>query len=268
MRTTGWLTLCVVLMLGVGITAQVATQAVGTSMLAVAVGTAVATVGALGILIILKRGSDAPAHFPPPRVGTFGGLLMGLALGMTASAAAGFLVSMGADVQPIDGFWRAITPERILGMVNPAVLEEAAMRGGVVHILDARFGYLAGLTGGSLPFGVLHLAGALFGQPVSFAHVIGTAAAGLFLSLIYLRWGLLGAMACHWIWNVLAGPWTVALGLEGRGGTIAFEGAWQTTVVLLALSFLVHVVPSSDWLARRTGVESGAGGATGPQGAT
>jgi membrane protease YdiL (CAAX protease family) len=132
---------------------------------------------------------------------------------------------------------------RFVANVSPALVEEASMRAGVVQLLDTCYGSWAGLLGGSVPFGLLHIVSRLFGQPVSVAHVLGTTIAGLLLSLLYLRFGVGAAVACHWVWNSLASAWAHYLGFAEHGGVREFEGAWQTSAVLLLLCWALYSIP-------------------------
>ena len=125
---------------------------------------------------------------------------------------------------------------RLMGNASPALVEEVGFRGGVVHLLAQYFGNWAGLLGGSVPFGVLHLVGRLFGHPIDLAHVVGVSLGGLLLAVLYLRFGLWAAVSCHWLWNTLCSTWVDVLSLPRKGGVQLFEGAWTTSVVLAIAS--------------------------------
>jgi hypothetical protein len=112
-------------------------------------------------------------------------------------------------------------------------MEEIVFRAGIVHSTFQLFGQAAGLASGSIPFGILHLAGLLFGQSVTTAQIFGISLAGLMLSLMYFRFGILGASATHLTWNALIGGWLNVYGLTDRAGvTSALEGSWVTCAVL------------------------------------
>ena len=102
-----------------------------------------------------------------------------------------------------------------------------------------------GLMSGSLPFGLIHLVGRLLGKPVGVLHVIGVTAAGLLLSLAYLRFGLMFAIGVHWIWNSLCGTWVSIFGLPKNGGVQMIEGAWTTVLVLLLFVAIIYFLPGA-----------------------
>jgi membrane protease YdiL (CAAX protease family) len=57
---------------------------------------------------------------------------------------------------------------------------------------------------GAIPFGLLHLLNFASGDQIQWNYILGTTLAGLFLSLIFLRHGLMAAILAHYLWNVLA----------------------------------------------------------------
>jgi len=128
---------------------------------------------------------------------------------------------------------------KMLANLGPSFLEEVGFRGGLVQSLGSLYGKVVACLGGSVPFGMAHLAGKLFGQPVGIMHVIGTMSAGLLLTLVYLKFGLFAAIACHWTWNSFCSSWIRTLSLAQKGGAQIFEGAWTTIAVLLCISFLL-----------------------------
>jgi membrane protease YdiL (CAAX protease family) len=176
----------------------------------------------------------------PPRWGTAPHALLGLLIGVVVSVAAALLFWWTRAPELDLGAMRNRLLERLTANVGPAALEEAGFRGGLVHLLTAFFGPAAGLVGGSVPFGLAHLFGLLLGRHVGAGIVIGTGAAGLLLSLVYVRFGLIAAFAAHLSWNVLAGSWAQAFGMQ-RGGIEALEGAWTTSLVLLAAAILLFL---------------------------
>jgi len=172
-----------------------------------------------------------------PAAGSLTGLFSGAGLGVLVSLASGALYY--AARRP------ALTAQSAKNMavsgianVSSALIEETSFRGGVVHFAAAFWGAPAGLLGGSAPFGLLHLLGRLWGTPVDLMHVLGTAMAGLLLSAVYLRWGLLPAIGVHWAWNSLCAFWVPLFGL-GETGAVNFEGAPTTVFSLTGASVLV-----------------------------
>jgi membrane protease YdiL (CAAX protease family) len=154
---------------------------------------------------------------------------IGLIVGLLASLMAGHALAFMFDHSIDYSAFQVDLALNLTANIFPATIEEVAFRGGLVHFASAYWGPLVGLGSGSVPFGLLHLFGAVFGHPVTFQHVIGVSMAGLLLSLLYLRFGLLSAISCHWIWNVLCSQWVTVLRIPKRGGVQYIEGAWTTT---------------------------------------
>lgn len=181
---------------------------------------------------------------PPPTIGTFKQFTGGLLLGLIISFLSAFL------------FWLIEQPDvtlnvdlnkslfRFLGSISPAVAEEFSFRGTIVHFARFFWGTPAGLASGSLPFGLLHLIGRFFGSPVDALQVIGISVAGLMLSLSYLRFGLLNAIAIHWIWNSLVGTWSDIFQLPKGKGIALLEGAWTTSLVLAIFCLIFWFLPN------------------------
>lgn len=133
-----------------------------------------------------------------------------------------------------------------LSNISPAVVEELVFRAGIVNLVAQVAGTFAGLAAGSVPFGVIHFISIFFGQIVTVSQVVGATVAGLMLSLVYLRWGLLAAIGIHWAWNSLSWMWVKGYGL-GNDGMSAFEGSWVTIIVLgLACAFLLRINRPAD----------------------
>lgn len=172
---------------------------------------------------------------PGPLIGGIRGIVAGLSIGLAASILSGFLFVTFSGTGNWASFGTGL-PLRLLGNVYPAGIEEAGFRAGIVHFLNHFFGQGTALAGGSLPFGIIHLFGRVFGNPVDFQHVVGASAAGLLLSALYLRFGFIAAFFCHWIWNSMARSWVNAAGGATPNGLQRFEGAWSTTLVLLLLA--------------------------------
>jgi membrane protease YdiL (CAAX protease family) len=69
----------------------------------------------------------------------------------------------------------------------PAIVKEFGFRDGVVHFLQSYYGKMAGLAGGSILFGIVHIIGRIFGDPVWMSHITGVAIAGLLLSFLVYK---------------------------------------------------------------------------------
>jgi len=193
--------------------------------------------GAVGIHS-LNSYLSGKTQVPCPLVGSLKKLLLGILLGLATSMVSGLLyyaVYKPEISHNLPVIFKQNLPLAATSNISSAVIEEAAFRGGLVHFIAAYWGQTAGLLGGSIPFGLAHLAGRIWGIPVDLLHVIGTAMAGLLLSLVYLRWGLLSAIGLHWTWNSLCLVWVRSFCL-GQNGAIVFEGSITTTSVLVMIS--------------------------------
>jgi membrane protease YdiL (CAAX protease family) len=235
----------VALIVGFSILAELTSKLYFDGLGAVVLYAALLLVGAAVVLVFL-RWMARLREIAPPSVGTVGGLGLGLAAGLVASGGSGllfYLVNRPTLASPLAPVLR---PSRAISNLGPAALEEAGFRGGVVHIFAAAWGQWAGLLAGSVPFGVLHLLNFIFGNPSNLTHVVGVSVAGWLLSLLYLRFGLGAAFACHWVWNSLATNWTRAFQLPRDSAIVLFEGAWTTDLVLVLLCIAIHLLRQRD----------------------
>lgn len=195
------------------------------------------------VTLALLRFLASRSRSPMPVWGGAGAAFLGVGLGVSAvglCAASHYLVYVPAFAPRIGS---VLQPAALVASLGPALLEEAGFRAGIVHALGVRWGPVVGLLGGSVPFGLLHLAGVAVGRVPSAAHVVGVSAGGWLLSLVYLRWGLLAAAALHWAWNSLASNWARATQLKSLD---TFEGLWTTVAGLVVLSVALHVQQSSS----------------------
>ncbi|MBT3982273.1 MAG: CPBP family intramembrane metalloprotease [Bacteriovoracaceae bacterium] len=175
----------------------------------------------------------------PMKIGTPRGLASGVALGVIVSCLSAYLFyltkSPSVDLSLV---WKDLHL-RLIGNIFPASVEEVTFRGGLVHYLFSYWGKNIGLLGGSLPFGIIHLVGRFFGNPVDLAHVIGVSVAGFSLSLLYLEYGLLPAIGFHLVWNSLCSQWVSVFSIPRKGGVQMIEGHWTTSLVLILLIVLI-----------------------------
>jgi len=213
-------------------------------------GVVAAAFGIFGLLVTLLvvRWIAFRLKISAPRMMDWRGIATGLAVGLIISITCGLLFGLLHGEPAAVTFVAALEPASFLRNLGPALIEEASMRAGVVHLLNGLHGPWAGLAGGSLPFGLLHMFGRIFGNPVDVAHVIGTTASGLLLSILYLRFGFWSAFACHWIWNSLAGAWVRYAGITSRDGMQQFEGAPETIIVLVVACAILLAFPDRGWL--------------------
>jgi membrane protease YdiL (CAAX protease family) len=235
----------VALIVGFTILAEFSSNLAGGGLGAAPLYAAELLVGAVVIFVFL-RWIAALRGTRPPVLGGSRGMVYGAAVGLAASLGSALLFyawkrpTLASPLAPV------LRPSRVISNAGVAAIEEAGFRAGVVHIATAAWGQLAGLLAGSIPFGVLHLLGFIFGRPPSLTHVISVSAAGWLLSLLYLQFGLTSAFACHWVWNSLASNLARAFQLPRRTGVMMFEGAWTTVLVLVILCVVIHRLARSS----------------------
>jgi membrane protease YdiL (CAAX protease family) len=201
----------------------------------------------IGIYLLISR--SLKPSMRPMYVGGLSSLLWGLLIGLFVSACSGigFGLMNGYSFQ-----FENIVQElhlKALGSLFPALSEEIVFRGGIVEGIRQLFGSYAGLAAGSVPFGILHLVGIFFGSTVTAAQILGISLAGLMLSLVYLRFGILGSVGCHLVWNSLVSGWIKVYGITDKTAVSALEGSWATCIVLamtcVMLSLSLRNKPSS-----------------------
>jgi membrane protease YdiL (CAAX protease family) len=167
----------------------------------------------------------------------FFGLILGLAVSFFCGI--GFLITHNYTIQ-----WLMLVHNlhiRILNNISPALLEEIVFRHGIVHAGYVIFGEKIALILGSIPFGLLHLIGIFFGQPVGMLQVIGISLGGLLLSYTYIEWGLGAVVGLHLIWNTFSVQWSEAFGIDIKSGPAQIEGSFST-IVILALTCLIFII--------------------------
>jgi uncharacterized protein len=212
-----------------------------------------ASLGAGWMLLGMEGRHPAALGFPLRRVAVRETLL-GLALGCAVGAAAVAPIAAGGWVR-----W-SLEPGTVAGLLSAGALslwmlaplaaaEEALLRGYPLQALSEAWGPAAALVLTSALFGLLHA----WNPEVSWAGLVNTGVAGLFLGALYLRTGSLWwASGAHLGWNWVHGylldlpvsgldvadqPY-----LEGRasgpellsGGGFGPEGSLLATAVLLA----------------------------------
>ncbi len=173
-------------------------------------------------------------------------LFWGIGIGVLISVAAGagYGISNGFSFQ----FNKLFLDfgSKLIGNLYPALTEEAYFRSGIVNMLSQMFGQTFGLASGSVPFGVIHVIGVFFGKTITFAQILGISLAGLMLSLVYLRFGLIGAASCHLMWNAFIPGWAKVYGAESKNMVSLIEGSWITcSLLLVACLFLYFSLPKS-----------------------
>jgi membrane protease YdiL (CAAX protease family) len=167
--------------------------------------------------------------------------MMGLLFSVLAFGAS-ILMTLGIDFPVSASISVSDVMGRILFQVRAAVIEEIGFRLGILVFAYAFYGRIAALVAGSIPFGVLHLLNFISGEPIYWLYIIGTTIAGLFLSAIFIRYGLMSAIIAHYSWNVLASVTSIALSMPQEN----IEGSYQTLLILTGLSlFLIHRIRQS-----------------------
>jgi membrane protease YdiL (CAAX protease family) len=235
------------IMLTGGFALQLLTQKIEAGFLRTTTYAGLTLILAMGLAFIVRR-SQSGLKMTPFIWGKPSSLLWGLVIGLAISATTG--ISFGIS-QGYPFHWENLFNNlamNALGHASPALTEEIVFRAGIVHSTLLLFGKLAGLASGSIPFGILHLAGLLFGQSVTPAQVLGISLAGLMLSLMYLRFGILGAFATHLTWNTLVGGWINVYGLTDRGSAVsALEGSWVICLVLSIVCAILFFSPNREY---------------------
>jgi membrane protease YdiL (CAAX protease family) len=104
---------------------------------------------------------------------------IGVLIGLATSFASGGPYSLTNNCAPW-GFhlFSENLGKRMVRNLGISALEEAGFRGGIVFFLKSFWGNLSALIGGSTIFGIAHLGGRVFGQPVGLMHVTGASLAG------------------------------------------------------------------------------------------
>ncbi len=90
---------------------------------------------------------------------------------------------------------------------------------------------------GAIPFGVLHLLNFTSGTPIYWDYIVGTSIAGIFLTSVFFSYGLFGAIAAHYWWNVFA---SISAKLSTFDQKNLEAGCWTYTVLLIFSAILLH----------------------------
>jgi membrane protease YdiL (CAAX protease family) len=241
-----WLLLPVILMLALTIAMELLVSELNSIWLKSIVASAFGVVGFVIIIMAVSR-IAARLQIPPPVIAGWRSAATGLAVGLLLSITCGLVFYCTHGESTTTSIFTTIQPWSFLRNLGPAFIEEASMRAGVVHLLNGMHGAWAGLAGGSIPFGLLHIFGRLFGNPVGISLVIGTTASGLLLSILYLRFGFWAAFSCHWIWNSLARAWVVYAGITAQDGIQQFEGATATIILLIVACLCLFAIGDKRW---------------------
>ncbi|MFZ4712166.1 MAG: CPBP family intramembrane glutamic endopeptidase [Bacteriovoracaceae bacterium] len=140
---------------------------------------------------------------------------------------------------------------QLLFQVRPAVIEEVGFRFGLVLLSFYFYGWKWAVVLGSIPFGALHLLNFIDGQEIYWDYIIGTTAAGLFLSSLFLNFNLSTAISAHYTWNVLASLTSKVLKIPQE----MIEGN-QMTMLALAICSLVLLIKYNNQLTQNNSFAS------------
>ena len=125
--------------------------------------------------------------------------------------------------------------------VRPTLIEEIAFRFGLAFFALKFYGRVAAMIAGSIPFGLLHLLNFLSGQPIQWDYILGTGIAGLFLTMVFLRFNLAASIATHFTWNVLATLSSITFSFNLQN----LEAAKSNLAILLLLSISLMRYPQN-----------------------
>jgi len=231
------------LALGFTVVAEVGIGKIAGPALARSIAMMVAGLASATLICVFNAHASAWIPAGPPFFGTTSSFLAGTAAGTAMSVLAALLFFLAH--RPAIGSWRAFLalPCRMMANVFPAAVEESGFRAGLVHALDGISGAPVAALGGSISFGLAHLLGRAFGRRCAPMHLLGATCAGLLFSVVYLRRGLLCAVAIHWSWNSLVRCWTDLFKLEPGRGVEVFEGAWTTVLLTLGVAVVYLLSP-------------------------
>ncbi len=194
----------------------------------------------IGIFFLISR-SLYKLSMKPMLIGGLSSLLYGLLIGLAVSFFSG--IGFGLVKGYSFNFANLLLEFhlKLLGNSFPALCEEIIFRGGIVEGTMQLFGKWVGLAAGSITFGVLHVVGIFFGNSVTVSQILGISLAGLMLSLVYLRFGILGSFACHLMWNSLVSGWIKVYGITDKDAVSTLEGSWVTCFVLATACLMLHL---------------------------
>lgn len=128
-------------------------------------------------------------------------IIIGFSLGLLALYLSGLLFYF--QTNDITNFLFKVSFPLVVFNILTAIGEEIIFRGTLLNFFVQKRNQYTGLIISSLLFAAIHLLNMLMGQEVSISFLLTLTLAGLFLGLIYLNFGLVSAIATHYIWNLL-----------------------------------------------------------------
>ncbi|GEM_PF-3183170 len=194
------------------------------------------TAGLLTFLLIVHCSKQLKLN--PPVIGNSKGLLMGLSVGFITSVLSGILYFLVYHPACNINLFSSKLIRIAFMNIGVATIEEICFRGGAFYFANEFWGISTALLVGNVPFGLMHLLNIFIGQQVSSTYAVGTAVLGVLFSLVYLRFGVLAAVICHWFWNVLLSLWLKMFELPSLA---AIEGAWTTILAIILTSIFLFI---------------------------
>jgi membrane protease YdiL (CAAX protease family) len=182
-------------------------------------------------------------NVPAMVIGDFTSFIWGLIFGLTISLSSGVIYGLINHHPMRMGKLFNNFDTKLLSNLYPAFTEEIYFRGGIVHLISHLFHSNWGLVIGSVPFGVIHVIRVLFGKKVTFSQILGISLAGLMLSLMYFRFGLIAAIVSHLMWNAIVLGWGQVYQIDNKHLENNIEGSWSTCLILFIASLTLFISP-------------------------
>lgn len=128
-------------------------------------------------------------------------IIIGFLLGLLALYLSGLVFYFQTnDINNL--FFKVSFPLMVFNILT-AIGEEIIFRGTLLNFFAQKNKRYMGLIISAIIFALIHLLNVLMGQEVSISYILTLILAGIFLGLIYLNFGLVSAIATHYIWNLL-----------------------------------------------------------------
>ncbi|WP_445722823.1 lysostaphin resistance A-like protein [Flavobacterium sp.] len=128
-------------------------------------------------------------------------IMIGVIIGLLALYISGLIFYF--QTKDIANFFFKVSFNLVIFNILTAIGEEIIFRGTLLNFFVQKRNQYIGLVISSLLFASIHLLNMLMGQEIGLSFLLTLTLAGLFLGLIYLNFGLVSAIATHYIWNLL-----------------------------------------------------------------
>lgn len=116
------------------------------------------------------------------------------------------------ETKNIDYVLAVLTLGEFAKALYASVTEEIVFRGTLLRFFNLKNKRYTGLLISSLIFGVLHLSNVIVGLEISFIYVLKITIFGLLFGLIYLNFGLVASISCHFANNLFVGSFVKSTG--------------------------------------------------------